>query len=215
VNVFILAAGKAARFDGIVKQLLPIGETTIIERTIDQLLSRGIQPTIVCPELIVNRPLPYIRQRGHWITETVLKTRKVWNLVSIFLLGDVIYSNEALEKILYYDHIEPFHFFGTVNEIFGFSLTRHQNQGLIETAFRTIITHAERNPDLPGIGKLWALYNCVDRRPFLRPATHFDKRLFTFIHDYTTDIDTPEQYAAFLVRVVEPGILEPVEVASR
>lgn len=170
------------------KQLLPLGEETIISRTY-RLVSDHVKysDTIVpiCRgEFLDQFPkgttIVSLREPVGKLLHGIWETRHMWHVAdrNVFLLGDVIYSKDILGRIL--DDEELFSIYGRLdqNKYTGkkagelFSLSFYGN----EWKHRMLV-------DLPKInGKLWDLYKVMG------------DEFFRSVDDYTDDIDSPEGY---------------------
>jgi|WetSurMetagenome_2_1015567.scaffolds.fasta_scaffold10860_10 hypothetical protein len=107
-NVFLLCAGSSRRFEGAVKQLLPIAGEPIIRRTIR--LVREYDPYIKIYMITWHDALKFddveiidtVKQPPQ-LSDSILLSQEFWGERNIFLLGDVIYGPKTLKKILSYD----------------------------------------------------------------------------------------------------------------
>lgn len=206
--IFILAAGKQARWEGDgFKQLLPIGDTTILERTMSQLHSRGLS------WLLVKTPLPYFTgwkntspHRGtclhpvacRFTSETLLSTSGQWELRNIVLLGDVIYSHKTLDRIL--NCQEPIRWFGNPWEIFAISFGDVVD---INDIFMRVITKLRQTIKQAELGafqgKLRNFYHTYcNLPPRGNDTAHPYFEVVDHLTDYTNDVDSLEEYENFL-----------------
>ena len=109
---FIFCAGRATRFYGAVKQLLPLdGGQTILGRIIDQLERKNFgkgQIYVVSRSDIIN---DYAEERCASVIDLrefeqknicydICLTKDKWSSETNILLGDVIYSHDTLNKII-------------------------------------------------------------------------------------------------------------------
>ena len=110
MKIFIMAQGKGSRWTrnspvDVPKQLIPIGDTTIIGRTIKQLGREH--------EIVVVAPSEFVIQVPEWCKVVTLDeptgallrgiyfTGNLWESDrNVILLGDVIFSNTAIDLIL-------------------------------------------------------------------------------------------------------------------
>ena len=90
----VLCAGDAVRMNGVTKQLLPIGKTTILGRILHQMY-RYEQSVIVVthdPEIGALHNQVHNPENRATTCETLLSSSHLWDDRTIVLLGDVIYS---------------------------------------------------------------------------------------------------------------------------
>jgi choline kinase len=178
MKIFILAAGKAERWNGAVKQLAPIGNETVIDRTIRMLKDNDVS-VLTRNEHMLNWEMQHMILRpenNDTILNTVLSSRDEWDDdETIFLMGDVVWTQDALDKVL-----EPIdkscQFYGSWDEHFAFRFKREfYEHGQIEE-----------------LGTTWQLYRSICGIPLHR---HWTETWFrTLIDDKTDDIDYPEDY---------------------
>lgn len=203
--IFIMAAGEQARWEGDgFKQLLPIGDTTIIERILWQLKARQK------PWHIIGRYLPYTPYGGsmeggtithfwgekyHFLSSDTLATSKYWQERNTILLGDTIYSHATLDRIL--SSREPVRWFGNPWEIFALSFDDSVipkiKKGLEET-----IKQAEQGKHLGKLRNFFRAY--CDITGLSNDFKHKFFGIIDSITDYTNDIDTREEYENFLAQ---------------
>lgn len=104
-TVFILAAGSATRFNHVLKQALLYQGEPIIERTIRLVKqhSPGIKIYLVTWHDLLKNPgvtvIDTITQPPQ-LSDTILYTVPYWGDHNVLLLGDVIFSEDAIDKIL-------------------------------------------------------------------------------------------------------------------
>ena len=231
-RVFILAAGSARRFNGCIKQLLPVAGEPIIRRTIRQVREHKPDaaiwvvtwhPDLMFPDVAVIDTGTQPPQ----LADSMLWSKPLWGDRTIFLLGDVVYGDQALRDILEYsgplavigrDHcrIKP------NSERFALTFPGHQNKTVAELLRKSTSIFANTAyENIAGIYKIclasqpaWKRIHCTDYpvhsllRPFRDyfvwhvlggPLWYPDTfRTILVDDDMTTDIDTPEDYAAFL-----------------
>lgn len=186
----ILAAGNGDRWDGsIPKQLVQIRNKPLINGTIRQV--EHIEHCIVThnKEIIgaLNGSDHFEPKQRRWITETLLSTRSLWRERTLILLGDVVYSDEAIDLML--DCTKPLSVFGCKWEIFGLSFSL-ENSIKVAGALRAAREHAEQGG---GRGKLWEFYRTYCGIPLSNTQT-LEKEVFVPINDLTNDIDAIEEY---------------------
>ena len=232
-RVFILAAGTSRRFGGkILKQELLINGEKIIRRTIRQVLEYNSKLQIYI--LTWHKSLMFIdvnvintKLRPQELSDTILLSRPYWKEWNIILLGDVVYSDDALKKIL--SNNNGITIFGRDkcptkpgSERFALSFPIEQSEyitNLLQRASKTF--RKDKWEGHGGMKKIcWSTHpnwllpfvSDIPTYLFIRPfRDYFIYHIYTtswhpasptsleLINDpITTDIDTPEEYAAFL-----------------
>ena len=234
-SVFILAAGSARRFNGTVKQLLPVNGEPIIRRMIRQVREHKPDaaiyivtwhPELMFPDVNIINTILQPEQLAH----SMLWSEPYWGPRNIFLLGDVIFGDRAIQMVL--DYTGPLAVFGRDecpikgNERMALSFPIWGKGAFLQLLHKSIPLF--RNTALENSGGIckvclatkpyWKmiLTNCVQFRsifyPLVRPFRDFfvwhvlggplwypeTFRTILIDDDITTDIDTPEEYAAFL-----------------
>lgn len=212
-TVFILAAGEAHRFGGIVKQNLPFRGEPIIRRTIRQI--RETNPDIPIyiitwrKELVFQDTLTINTQKKTpSVSASILFSESYWDQVNIFLTGDTIYYEDTLKDIL---NIENYYMAGKLKPIFkdhteryAYIFTKEDHDKVCEMCIAAY--------DIPGLSGLvsahypmiywnvpgifrpfkdYLVYHVIPKR-YRSLSTHFE------ITDATDDIDTPEEYQRYL-----------------
>ncbi len=231
-TVFITAAGKAERFNGDVKQLLPINGEPIIRRTIR--LIREYNPDIPIYVIAWDDRLKFddvlvidTVKTTHSVIESILFSRQYWDQQNVFLMGDVIFHPHTLQNILSYGKTGMFgrreHVVKPGSERFAVTI----NQADFEYMENLCATCHDVIDRGDGHGGLFCL-SVAAKDPRLRPILPVNMKRFKFIRPardwiyyhllfrvlwkpwffvevddpYTTDIDTPDEYSHFL-RVVD------------
>lgn len=209
--VLILAAGKALRMKGCLKQLLPIGDTTIIQRILTQVENRGHRAIVITH----NDEIAAIHDRVHnpknreTTCNSLLSTAHLWDDRTIVLLGDVIYSDKTMDDI--FDCYDPLKAFGNSSEIFAIVI-RNINIRKIKTSLRKGAVYPNKsNKSATNKGKLRYFYRAfagidmdtkeVSGKPPKQPTFHH-------VRDWTMDVDTPHHYNRVQVELVNKNILE-------
>lgn len=185
----ILAAGDSDRWKGrIPKQLIQIRNEPLISGTIRQIRHKRHYIITHNQEIIgaLNGSEHFEPKQQRWITETLLSTKSLWGERTLVLLGDVIYSDEAIDLML--NCTKPLSVFGCKWEIFGLSFSG-QNINEVRTSLSVAIEHAEQG----GRGKLWEFYRTYCGIPLSNTQT-LEKEVFVPIDDRTNDIDSIEEY---------------------
>lgn len=104
-SVFLLAAGSASRWNGKIKQLLDVEGESIIKRTV-----RIVHECDPCCELYIISFRPELRMDGctyidtkqstSCLASTMLLTVPFWTDENVFLMSDVLFTKEVIQKIL-------------------------------------------------------------------------------------------------------------------
>jgi hypothetical protein len=206
-SVIILCAGKATRFNGTVKQLLRIGRTTILERIVEQCLARGQTPIVAARHnQIADAARTYGAEvafpENYGVTcETFINMRDYFGKHTCILLGDVIYSPQCINRILWCKH--DFRFFGNHFEVFGFHFSHLITDKVISAA---------KDASHFKLGKLRYLYRRyigVDMDIKEVEGKPLDDN-FVYINDWTNDIDSHTEYVNAIREVVTQGLLKNV-----
>jgi hypothetical protein len=202
-SILILAAGELERWHAAMpKQLVDIGGEVLLRRTRRQTGNRAI---------VVTHRDDIKEMSGHWIeperrdviAATLVSTHLHWVGRVCILLGDVIYAPGTMKRILSCGL--DFATFGRRWEIFALSFDSDAVGLGIKWACNRAIAFYEEGKDhagdpewaQKGRAKLWEVYRIfcgllVDRMSLEHQAFQFVRG------DYTDDIDTIEEYNAFL-----------------
>lgn len=210
-TVIIPAQGRAARWQPSkripwippipYKQLLDINGITLLERTISQLKLNNLRNIV----LVTSKGmLQYISINGltirsfstprESVLETILGTRDLWTERIFVVLGDVLFSNKAIQTItktkeaaVMFGRSGPNRVSGKeASEIFGMSFIEERAEQIIAQMSMLIRMKPDR--------KLWSLFK----------ATEFFS--FVQIDDYTDDIDDPEAHIKFWPRMLKAAL---------
>jgi bifunctional N-acetylglucosamine-1-phosphate-uridyltransferase/glucosamine-1-phosphate-acetyltransferase GlmU-like protein len=210
-TVIIPAAGSNARWGrNYPKQLAQIGRESIIQRLIRQCTEQGSMPLVLAHDktLIAHLPVDTVilhPARHAWLVETLLASQTHWLNRVIILLGDVVF-HPRLMRWIWTDHRQV-QFYGTPAEIYALAFDR-RFYGRISQAMHTALDYAVEHPDDGGAGKLWSVYKALTGQPQALEVQHIEPH-FTFVKgEYTTDIDSPNEYELFLQEVVATGMLD-------
>lgn len=203
LRAFILCAGRALRwndFTTLPKHLAQVDGETLLDRTVRQLSTRGVQEiAVVSNDERLQRPGCALLSpaRCRWAAETLATTRHGWNGNTAILLGDVYYTDQAMDSILACG--EPLAVFGRPGpsrltgscwaEIFALRI-RKNGVARMDSAIQQAIRDAETG----GRGKLWEIYRALTGQPLRGKRIQLDERIFRTIDDLTDDVDTPEEW---------------------
>jgi hypothetical protein len=224
LSIFILCAGSGERWNqylGVPKQMIPFGNETLIERTL-RLLSKQDQRRVVCvvrdSEMTLTRYNTLSLSRSDSLAETILATRPYWSDRNMFFLGDVFFSERAVERILSCER--RLAFFGRPwpsalaqcghGEMFGFTFGASAISS-VQSLIDRSLTNGPRNAQ----PNLWNLYQLAGGLPL--GSSRFIPRLLVPIDDYTNDIDTPIDYLrrGDLYESISLGRATPASLLSR
>ena len=206
----ILAAGQQVRwekenpFGYRFKQLLPVGEESIIARIVRQCREREVEPLVVTHKKEIVQATDarhHIPVRNRWTVETLLCSPLDGNR-TVVLLGDVVYSKTVMDRIFRYKGY--IRVFGSEFEIFAISFSRPVSFH-VRHALKEAIEHAESG----GKGKLRKFYQAycgLDMN-----SDHMETAVMSrvyYLEDYTRDIDSARSYKELLNKVVKGGLLD-------
>jgi len=209
-KIIILCAGEGTRWGNhmdLPKQLIAINGESLLHRMIRLFGSHGYHDvSIVSNDERMNLPeCGFFRPpQCRWIAETFLSTRPLWADKTIVLLGDVFFTENAVEKIASFK--EGVHVYGRpgrslytgccYGEIFAVVFDQSQRDNVIK--------HAEiacQDAQTGGRGKLWNFYRSLAGFPLNKEIV--EKNIFQKIHDFTDDIDYPSEHGALVKRYGE------------
>ena len=208
-RVVILASGVGQRWEAIQhKQLAPIEGQPLLLRTLEQIAQRwDTRPLVVTHhEPIADAvdgladvlELPEHQRR--WTVETALSSREHWGDPTLLLLGDVYWTDAALDVACSLNHGGPVRYLVTHtsvgDDVLGIWF-RRRHRHRVARALHHAVQHAFFKG---GGGKLWQSYRSLCGFPLTRhnlETTHAVR-----IHDETTDFDSLRHYQAFLQRTL-------------
>lgn len=216
-KVLILAGGKMSRwrvdgklYMGIEKHFAKINGEPIIKRTIRQLNERGLTPVIIADKAkyeLDGAQIYYPEiDPARWECDKFMNSREIWSLDrTIILLGDVYFSDQALDIILGYKDRE-WQMFGRAfnsdiknyGEGFAFSFYSEHHDRIFGVLNRAIRLHNEGIIDGG-----WEYYKAWIGLPDYLMNTHLVGPNFTNINDETDDLDYPEDYDNMLKKLTE------------
>lgn len=219
MNIIIMANGRGSRwsdksfdFPAKYKQCIPINGIPMVARTINKVLKYEpenlylIAPLV--PEFLATYNLNELgKTKFHHqemkepvgsIIQGIMQLYKLWWNVfgerSIFLLGDVVFSNRALHAIMNYDFQNPT-IFGRLSENqmtskdarenFAFGIPSQRLEQ--ERFFKSVLKIINSEIDISGY-KLWNLFD---------QAEELGIDFYDFVGDYSDDIDSPNEYEQF------------------
>jgi hypothetical protein len=157
VMVLILAAGEQKRWkmtEPSCKQLLDAGGETILARIQRQCKARNHTPIVVTHKPELASSLCFNPEQRRWTVETLWATREIWAGRVVVLLGDTVYSNDAIDRI-FSERTDELRVFGNEYEIFALSFLTPYDK--IIATLEQAIKHAESGVAKGG-GKLRKFY---------------------------------------------------------
>lgn len=199
MEVIILAAGEGKRHPMRAKQLLVVGEETIIARIVRQCRDRGSYPIVTTNDDRILEELERIGvhslrpDKTRWLVETMLDAHMHWGEHTCVLLGDVIYSQSTMNRI--FRNRRYFAWYGDEAESYALLFNRRWHNGIIK-AIKKMFTM--NYPEYQGTIRqlVHELCNTTD-------ITIFDHEFSQRVHDYTRDIDTHDDWKKFQAEVIK------------
>jgi len=221
MRAIILAQGLSSRWDDPIgihhdlikqvpfKQWLPVGNRTMIGRTVELLREEFIEKIVVVAEPIFSTKCPgadiYTQQEVGDLVDAIYQTRHLWHdRGTIYLHGDVLFSRRAIDllvnphstKVLL-ARIEPNELTGKeADEIFAF----HIGPKSYDEVWDRVLRYHPKGYKT----------DVVPPKPWVFPHLLWDidgfwvdeglkqiENLITTINDYTDDIDSPQAYDRF------------------
>ncbi len=184
-QIIILAAGNAERWGGECKQLADINGIPLILRTLKQLDNWNV--TVVTHRIkirdVVPKPFCYFEpENNDKLLNTILSTECLWGERTIIMLGDVVWTNDAIQKALSSE--KSLEFLASDTETFAISFNEHYHDR-IRAACELIIGNGLE-------GTTHQLYRVLAEIPI--DKEWHDRYIHHRISDKTDDIDYPEDY---------------------
>ncbi|HJP04354.1 MAG TPA: NTP transferase domain-containing protein [Gammaproteobacteria bacterium] len=206
MNIFILAAGEGTRWGnalGAPKQLADVAGKPLLAHMLEKLHARRAQYGIDRVMVVASDPKLHVLDaefidpgKTRLTLESLLSSRPYWTEDNLILLGDVFFSDHALDTIL--SHKSDLAFYGRTGknritrcrgkELFALRFGSAAQTRFLEAADRAL-AHFEKG----GWDRLWVLYRALAGLDLVETA--FDESLLLKIGDITDDIDSPEEYA--------------------
>jgi hypothetical protein len=201
-RALILCAGKASRWNnflGVPKQLAPVHGETILDRCVRLLREQGIQDIhiVTHDERFRVAGCGVFPPRCCEMTmDSFLSTKALWAERTLVLLGDVWFSEAAMQRIV--SSPGRIALFGRPNfsrytgcarpEMFGFAFAGAAADEVRRSA--EAARHYRGYGATPG--KLWSFYYCITG-PRLRMWLT-EREIFQVIDDFTNDFDSAMDY---------------------
>lgn len=218
-NVFIYAQGKGSRW-GVgshlelpseYKQLIPVGNELLIQRTVRQLSQHHVTVFGKCD--VFGNLFPddvdvwELKEPTGSIVDGFFTTAKYWKEpgISLLVLGDVVFENFLVqelanfsgEKVTIFGRMSPNTFTSkNAKEIFAVALPDDEEKK--QRFFAFMVNFINRYGKERSSKKLWDLWNdMVDRGLVEYAFRDYSGRSFT------DDIDSPEGYYAFGITLIK------------
>lgn len=193
MNAIILCAGIAERMNGVDKQLLPVEDTTLLGRIIDQCKAWGDDK----PKVITHKPsiTEYAIDHGaeavipgarEWVVETFLSTKHLWSRRgkrTTVLLGDVFYVRDTFERIAQIE--TSLLVYGNTAEVFAVTFLHNS---MVQDRLEATIQEAKSGAHK---GKVRNFYDGLKVK----------QRHWRAVHDETMDVDSEYEYRMLLLQV--------------
>lgn len=214
--LIILAGGKQVRWGQCSsKMLAPVLGRPLIRRTCAQLRRTGQpRPTIYSAdaEVVGNERAFWPDRCQGTVLEAIAATSPLWRRQTTILLGDVVFSDQAMQWLAEtgVDETNPVQVFGKTGpneftdkrwpEIYGLRFSISAGNGLLKCIDEALNGPCERKI-------IWELYRALLRIPQVREPDYWyyyhppQSRLFAEISDWTDDIDSPEEYRNLVGRL--------------
>jgi len=183
--VLILAAGQSARWAGQVKQLARLWDgETVLSRMIRQVCDSGLEPWLITnDERLIEAVDGCVFRPGMSgsVFETFLSTRAFWDEHTSVLLGDVVFTDETMAKVL--EPCEGLRIFTNPGETYALSF----GEAVHDQLAGALTTQAARSA-AGGIGSLKGM------RELVGPSE------WVLVNDLTDDVDSVDKYMLILAR---------------
>lgn len=190
IRAILLAAGDCERFNFEVKQLLPINGEPIIKRTIRQLEQIGVTNIITVakhPEIKREVCDVFVPEEHNGVVGAIDACRGLWENIGddvtvIFLLSDVVWTDEAIQKVVEFD-TKDINYFGTKVENYAIKVAPKGVKQFKECLSSVLLQKGTTS---------WNLYRTIIGLPIQRHIV--EDVVHISIKDKTDDIDYPQEY---------------------
>jgi len=211
IQVIILAAGDARRFNGVLKQILPIGKETILQRMVRQ----SSRFSIVSPVVVTHQTelinycqsalniQTFTPQNRSVTCETFLNTESIWKDRNVVLLGDVIYSNRVIDDIFKVAlNSNDTVVFGDVWEIFAIIFSDSDRKAIVSALDKAIANSQGK------LRHFYFVYCGFDLHKKVPESKMLGHKVFRHVKDWTRDIDMLTQYQNAIRELVMQNMLD-------
>jgi len=206
-TVIIPAAGSQERWGHpSVKQLADIGGEAIVERLLRQ--AKRVTNTVI---VVTHRPAVAKRawvadaatvNRGPdtALAETLLASAKYWGDRTTILLGDVVFTRHAIDRVLNTKHGAMF--YRRADELFAVSFGQGKQQRMLNAIQQVweLKKIGKGRGKLVNIHRVFAGFDVTERK--------YSSECYTILNHPTRDFDKHWQYVDYIDRVVKTGKLD-------
>jgi len=204
MRVIIMADGEGKRWNnytGVPKHLIDIDGEQLLYRTVRLLKENGIEDIYITSHdkrYEIEGTTRYEPKNNLYEIDRFCSCYPIWKEETLFLYGDVYYTEEAMKTIINTD-VMDFEFFGRFGQREEF---KKNNGEIFAVKIKNInwfknacefIREEEKKGNLRGIG--WDVYKTLLHIPY---KELYLKGNFTVINDETEDFDSPEEYENWL-----------------
>ena len=190
VKAILLAAGNCERFNGEVKQLLPVNGEPILKRTIRQLERLGVTNIITVakhPEIKREVCNVFVPEEHKGVVGAIDASRQIWenageDTTILFLLSDVVWTDEAIKKVIE-TQTNCINYFGTQVENYAIKVLPEGLKQFKDCLNAVLFKKGTTS---------WNLYRTIIGLPIQRHI--IEDVVHIVIKDKTDDIDHPQDY---------------------
>jgi len=189
-TVLILCSGLKHCWEVTPRQFWPIKDESVLSRLIRQVEDNNLTPVIVtwrkdiCEYVIENKVISIYKPECYRsIAETWLFTKDIWKEQTVILLGDTVFSDDAIKEVLEYNG--SMRMFGNSSELFSFSFCSNDHNKITDILFKVNRNTWKAAP--------WFIYRLWCGFPLEGPDR--ENKVFSRI-DHAADIDHPKEYEA-------------------
>jgi hypothetical protein len=206
-TLILPAGGQETRWAGpFPKQLADVNGETAIGRLVRQLSPHFDRVHILAwhPMILKRYPKAFMPEGHATLHESLLNTHDLWTERTVFVYADVILSERAAKSVWQFDG--PAQFFGEYSECMAASFGTPDALAQVRRALELAMTDE---------CKYWAFYRNYHGLPRGLPRYHDGGRLeYTHFNDWSSDIDTEDQYRRTMLRMRREGDYVQVQEAG-
>lgn len=231
MNALIMAHGRGSRYmpsQGVMpgirhiseyKQMIPVGTRGIIQRTYDQLKSRGVEEIhVIAPEIfkevfpdevVHNFPMKYDGP----LLDGMYKTSHLWHVHgTLIILGDVLFSYYAIDWLTT-GHETKFLGRLTPNELTGKTASELFALRIYPPDYETVKEFCRWMADPENVTRakprLWSLLKMMSANHVEgHDSLYIDSKYVVSINDYTDDVDSRIEYGNFFEKMRQCALQE-------
>jgi hypothetical protein len=197
-TLILPAGGQETRWAGLFpKQLADVNGETVIARLLRQLSPYFDYTYLLAwhPLLLRRYPRGFMPKGHATLHEALLNTYDLWTERTVFVYADVILTERAAASVWQFDG--PAQFFGEYSECMAMSFGTPEALARANLALTLAMTDECKH---------WAFYRNYHGLPRGLPRYHDGGKLgFTHFGDWSSDIDTIEQYQRTMLRMKYEG----------